>query len=630
MTVIGSPFLMHIDNTVHSPSTVVSIPIPLNSTTGWPRPYKIIVTDDMSCSYEYEGNVGCIYSAPTYNCSGHTGVADITNNSWIQPYTCYDPVAAGYTVTNTTGPIYSPGIFTDTTAQLINMAWTAIDECQNTAPCLATSCPPAQAVDISPTGSSGTSNIIHAITGGATPGSTNVCNGPNGGEIQVSFNAIGSTYTQGGLPIPTTWDIKYYRKNLGAWIHQSALDENGLAIPTTSSFPVLASWASGLKWGNWKYIVIDSNGCEFEGEFTIHCYGCGDPIATNYYALAGGAYGISCAPGCCQYSPNACGISTADGGNDYTLDAIDDLVSESQYCSTGHQTYITNGISSTTQCSQGAANFTLLQWPTGIVQANSGTNPDHYTAQLWWGGDHNAWNYSSNAVDPQIGQPYFMLPGLTVLPVSASQIGDPYYGDLHIGGPTAPAQLQPGDTIEYNRDVFDFGDTINSHVVGGYAPTSTGLYFTVQNMGLIGSTDDPNLVASGTSPNPWAVNYWVRVSYIDSSGSKIINPDTGNDYCDYPFTIDCVNCSGGWNPGNPTTGGGGGGTGTQNWGPGCTNIACAGFHSIGPNNLPCFMDSYCYNYSTTGSGNSSAAQPCGQTTTSPNTNTGWGYYCGNY
>ena len=90
----------------------------------------------------------------------------------------------------------------------------------------------------------------------------------------------------------------------------------------------------------------------------------------------------------------------------------------------------------------------------------------------------------------------------------------------------------------------------------------------------------------------WEVNYWVRVSYIDSSGNKIINPYTGNDYCDYPFTIGSPVCGSTWNTSVTTSGC----TGSVSWGPGCIDASCASYGNDGPNDCPCWQDPQCNGY----------------------------------
>jgi len=273
MQIIGNPILLYTDNTIHSPLTSVSIPVALNSNiANATRPYKIIITDDLICQYEYEGNVRCNYVTPTYDCSTHPLTSPATGNI-IPSYTCYDPVAEGFP-----GPGGGPhpgGVYTDiTAAAAIPPFANALAECQDGC---GPPCPP-DAFTMNP-----------LVIGAAC--SQNCMNG----QITVKMDGYSSSYS----PPPTTWSVSFWEETfLGSSIFVDMnLTQTGLAIPTgPGGPPVIALPVTNLSPGVYQYRIEDNNGCEYIYTFTIVCFGCTDSTATNYCGSA------TADDGSCMYS----------------------------------------------------------------------------------------------------------------------------------------------------------------------------------------------------------------------------------------------------------------------------------------------------------------------------------------
>ena len=532
-TCSGSNVLINGPNTTIYPPFVSTAPIiNLNSNPGH-CPYLFEVMDDVGCTYLYDANVGCTYSAPTYNCAeGESRLTGYDSNGdpvSIPPYSCYDPV-----YWNVSG-VPSPGIYTDATA-LLNGFSNALAECE--ASCERPGgCPP----QITPANGGPSEEVLDL-------GTTIVnasCPGCDDGILNVILNGYSSYYT----PAPTQFSVSLWEEDLSGnmlmIVDSSTITGLTAAVPASPTGPPAAvTPITGLQAGNYEYRIEMTggafDGCIYTYPFVLACEGCIDPSATNYCGNA------TIDDGSCEYCHNA------------TVNIIQDATGEPACCIGGDLTLFDN-------CNDGGATFVLNAFAAGSYASN-------YTVELWWGGNYmngftaEPYYQNSNNIFPSFG-------------------GDPYAG----------VTLYPGDVIEYSANVNCNGNTANSFANG---PGPYTICNANQEWGLVGQNDDVTAVYTGNLPNPWAVQYWVRVT-----------DDTG-EVCDYYFMIDCPSCvSGNWcQPG-------GGGT---SWGPGCMNPFCGSYSNPGPNSsLPCFQDPFCNGY-----GNIDTSYPC--------TGNSLPWDCGNY
>jgi hypothetical protein len=250
-------------------------------------PYLFEVTDDMGCVYYYEANIDCIFSTPTYNCSGAHGIMDLSNGMMFGPYTCYDPVLAGYI---SGGAVSVPGIYTDATATS-NSFPNALAECQDG--CF--DCP-NDVLNMNP------------MVVGAT------CPSCNNGSITVKMDGYSPSYN----PPPTTWNVSFWQKVGNAFVEIQNTAQTGLAIPASPTGPpVIATPVTNLLAGLYEYRIEDSNGCPYTYTFTIECFGCTDPQASNT------CNGATIDDGSCLYSP-VYGCTDPSASNYNPLATIDD------------------------------------------------------------------------------------------------------------------------------------------------------------------------------------------------------------------------------------------------------------------------------------------------------------------
>jgi len=495
--------------------------------------------DDVGCTYLYDANVGCTYSAPTYNCaeaeSNLIGYDPVDGSPIsIPPYSCYDPV-----YWNVSG-VPSPGIYTDATASN-NGFPNALAECQDG--CERGGCPPQYA-------NGGVLNMNPIIVNPSCPGCDN-------GEITVVMDGYASYYMN-YQPQPTQFSVSLWKEDPVTGIMTMVVDENTItgltsAAPTSPTGPPQAVVPlTGLQPGNYEYRVgMDvSQECVYTYPFVLSCEGCTDPSATNYCVNA------TIDDNSCEWCHNA------------TVSVIQDATGEPACCTGGNLTTYNN-------CNDGGATFVLNAFAASSYASS-------YTVELWWGGnDGNGFT----------AEPYYQ--NNNIFPSYAGGSNGEY-------DPYAGVTLYPGQVIEYSANVHCNGDGSVTGTVGNSHANGPGPYTICnasQAWGLIGQNDDPTAVYTGNLPNPWAIQYWIRVT-----------DDTG-EVCDYHFMIDCPACTSGvW---CSHTGGG------ASWGPGCMNLFCGSYGNLGLNGLPCFQDPMCGGY-----GNIWVGQQC--------TGNSLPWDCGNY